>query len=144
MRGAAAGWLERWLLCVAALHLVVGATMPWWLDSPLGRAYLDLLLRSGDAPGSDPPTALVRWLVVLLGAMIAGWGVLMGGLVRLAFAWRSAQPLRVLVAALVLWAALDMGWSAARGVWLHLALDGAALVAIVPAALVAARRMRAD
>jgi hypothetical protein len=106
--------------------------MPWLLTLLPGTAYVGHLSEVfGVAPLTAPTSDLMRWLLTLLGAMIAGWGVLMAGLVRLACRQRSRAPLDLLSLALLGWAALDMGWSASRGVWLHLWLDGAALLVIL-------------
>lgn len=137
--------LQRWLYLVCGAHVAVGVTMPWMLQTPLGRAYLaHLATRFGIEDLPAETAALLRWLLVLFGAMIASWGLLMAGLVRLACQTRSTAPLHVLAAALLAWAALDMGWSASRGVWLHLWLDALALLVILLPLSALHQRLRAD
>lgn len=136
--------LRRWLYVVCGLHVVVGIAMPWLLQAPFGRAYIVYLAQCfgmEDLPGET--IALLRWLLVLLGAMIAGWGVLMAGLVHLACRTRSCAPLLWLAAGLLAWAALDLGWSASRSVWLHLWLDSVALLLILVPAFALGRCLRA-
>jgi hypothetical protein len=135
--------IERWLYLVCAVHVIVGIAMPLLLATPPGVAYVAELWHAFGAAGAppEPTAALVRWLVVLLAAMVAGWGVLMAGLVRLAFRERRRAPLDVLLAGLAVWAPLDMGWSASRGVWSHVVLDVLALIVIVVPVLVARRRL---
>jgi hypothetical protein len=135
--------LERWLYAVCALHVAVGVALPLLLRTPLGTGYVATLWHAfGSGAAPDDVAALTRWLVVLLGAMVAGWGVLMAGLVRLAFRERRRAPLDVLLAGLAVWAPLDMAWSASRGVWSHVALDVAALAAIAIPVLLARRRFQ--
>lgn len=121
------------MYAICAAHVLGGAALPWLLQTAPGQAYLAGLAQAFGIELSAAPrsASLLSWLLALLGAMIAGWGVLMAGLVRLAHRDRRRAPLDLLAVALLTWAALDMGWSASRGVWLHLWLDSAALLAIL-------------
>lgn len=133
--------LQRWLYLVCGAHVAIGVAMPWLSQLPQGTAYVEHLAQAfGVAPLTAQTGELLRWLLTLLGAMIAGWGVLMAGLVRLACRNRQRAPLDLLALALLGWAALDMAWSASRGVWLHLWLDGLALLAILVPAFLLRRR----
>lgn len=127
--------LRTWLVLVGLVHVAIGIAMPLLIASSLGDDYLAQLWQAfyAGAMPDAPTQALVRWLVVLLGAMIAGWGVLIVGLTQFAVSRRAPGPLGVLIVALVTWAALDIGWGLHAGVRLHVIADAAALVALVPA-----------
>jgi hypothetical protein len=129
---------RHWLIAVGAGHVVIGIAMPLLLATRFGDDYLTHLWRAfyAGAPPDAATHALVRWLIVLLGAMIAGWGILIAGLAHVAVLRRTRGPIEVLLIALLVWAALDIGWGLHAGVMLHVIVDTLALVAIVPALLI--------
>ena len=126
-------WMVRWLLLAAALHLVVGAALPWLA----GGALLDDYHRGIEAafwPAGAPGGAreLQAWWMALFGPTIQVMALWMAALIHLAGRMREARIWLWLVAGLLVWAPQDMLVSLRAACWAHVWTDAAALAVMLP------------
>ncbi|KAF1051084.1 MAG: hypothetical protein GAK43_02559 [Stenotrophomonas maltophilia] len=124
--------LINWLYFVALLHLLAGLVLVWGgryglLDSYV--ASLDGAFWSVPAPAAAREQHL--WWLALFGATLQCYAVLLA-LVQLGQRLRRPAPWAWIAAGLLLWAPQDMWISSQREVWSHLAVDLAALLALLP------------
>ncbi len=130
--------LRRWLLMVAFSHIIVGLAIPLLAYSPLFSLYSELL-HQAFWPSQPVPQATVefqRWIVALFGPTIASVGVVLAYLVMAGATYREPWPWNALLLGLALWAPGDICISLMHDFWLHVRIDAAALLAIVPPVLV--------
>jgi len=130
--------LERWLLLVALGHVIAGVAIPI-LAYSAAFDYYSGLLQQAFSPAQQVPQATVefqRWIVALFGPTIASVGVVFGALVMAGIKYRDTWPWNALLLGLALWAPGDIYISLTRDFWLHVQIDAAALLAIVPPVLV--------
>jgi len=122
-----------WMVAAAIAHLLVGAAVPWVASAP----WLDAYHRGIEWhfwAGTAPEVARVQqvWWLSLIGATLQCASVWMLALVHLGNRLRRRAVWGWLLAGLLLWAPQDMLLSLRAHVWLHVAIDVAALVAMVP------------
>ncbi|MCA8049050.1 thiol-disulfide oxidoreductase DCC family protein [Burkholderia arboris] len=123
----------RWMVAVAIAHLLVGAVVPWVAGTPWLDAYhrgIELHFRAGAAP--EAALAQQIWWMSLIGATVQCASVWMLALVHLGNRLRKREVWGWLLAGLLIWAPQDMLLSWQAHVWSHVAIDVAALVAMVP------------
>jgi hypothetical protein len=126
-------WAVNWLLLVCAVHVAVGALLPW----VGGAAPFDGYHRGVEAafwPAGAPPGArgLQTWWIALFGPTIELMALFMLVLVRLADRLREPSIWLWLIAGLVLWAPQDMLVSLRADCWAHVAADAFALAIMLP------------
>ena len=127
---------QRWLLVFAVLLILFGVGMVFFNTT----SVFDALFNDNINPafwGSDgpDPTALrfQSWAYGLLGATIAGWGVIIFFLVKIPFAQREKWAWNAFFWGLLLWYVLDTGASIYYGVLFNAAFNTAIfLVALIP------------
>lgn len=131
-------FLEKWLLLVAWGHVVAGIAIPLIAYST-GFDYYSALLHRAFWPGEAVPAQTVefqRWIVALFGPTIASVGVVMVYLVRAGIRTGERWPWTAILFAMAVWAPGDIGLSLMRHFQLHVWIDVATLLAIVPAVLI--------
>ncbi|WP_322087037.1 DUF393 domain-containing protein [Burkholderia sp. BCC1999] len=122
-----------WMYGAALAHLLVGIAVPWVAGAPWLDAYhrgIELHFRAGMA--SDAARAQQIWWMSLIGATVQCASVWMLALVHLGNRLRKREVWGWLLAGLLIWAPQDMLLSWQAQVWSHVAIDVAALVAMVP------------
>lgn len=136
-RDAMRDWMVKWLLAVAALHVVVGALLPLLAGSALLDSYHDGIARvfwpeGAPAAALAPARALQAWWMALFGPTVQALGLWMGALVWLAGRLRDARIWLWLGAGLLLWAPQDVVISLRAGCWTHFWADAFALAVMLP------------
>lgn len=121
------------MYAAALVHLLVGVVMPWIA----GASWLDAYHREIERhfwTGTAPEAARVQqvWWLSLIAATVQCAAVWMLALVHLGNRLRKREAWGWLLAGLLIWAPQDMLLSWQAQVWGHVAIDVAALVAMVP------------
>ncbi|VWC93653.1 thiol-disulfide oxidoreductase DCC family protein [Burkholderia lata] len=122
-----------WMVGAAIAHLLVGMAVPWVAGAPWLDAYhrvIELHFWAGVAP--DAARAQQVWWMSLIGATVQCASVWMLALVHLGNRLRRREVWGWLLAGLLIWAPQDMLFSLQAQVSGHVAIDTAALVAMVP------------
>ncbi|VWM16085.1 thiol-disulfide oxidoreductase DCC family protein [Burkholderia lata] len=122
-----------WMYCAAIAHLLVGIAVPWVVGTPWLDAYhrvIELHFWAGTAP--EPARAQQIWWMSLIGATVQCASVWMLALVHLGNRLRRREVWGWLLAGLLIWAPQDLLFSLQAHVLGHVAIDAAALVAMVP------------
>jgi predicted DCC family thiol-disulfide oxidoreductase YuxK len=122
-----------WMYGAAIAHLLVGIAVPWVAGAPWLDAYhrvIELHFWAGTAP--DPARAQQIWWMSLMGATVQCASVWMLALVHLGNRLQKREVWGWLLAGLLIWAPQDMLFSLQAHVSGHVAIDAAALVAMVP------------
>ncbi|AYQ43389.1 thiol-disulfide oxidoreductase [Burkholderia aenigmatica] len=122
-----------WMYGAAIAHLLVGMAVPWIAGAPWLDAYhrvIELHFWAGTAP--EPARAQQIWWMSLIGATVQCASVWMLALVHLGNRLRRREVWGWLLAGLLIWAPQDMLFSLQAHVSGHVAIDAAALVAMVP------------
>ncbi|KWH50858.1 thiol-disulfide oxidoreductase DCC family protein [Burkholderia cepacia] len=122
-----------WMYGAALAHLLVGIAVPWVAGTPWVDAYhrvIELHFWAGAVP--DPARAQQVWWMSLIGATVQCASVWMLALVHLGNRLRRREVWGWLLAGLAIWAPQDMLFSLQARVSGHVAIDAAALVAMVP------------
>jgi hypothetical protein len=138
--------LQRWLLWVAALHVIGGLATPFIAYSSLFDGYTAQLQTTFWTGVIMPVEALAyqRWMVALFGPTVAAWGVLMWFLVKEGIRSNKAWPWNAILGSLLAWAPADIGISLLHDFWPHVYLDIVVLLALgVPALVLRAGATRA-
>lgn len=127
------GIVVTWMYGAAIAHLLVGLAVPWVAGTPWLGAYhrvIELHFWPGTAP--EPARAQQIWWMSLIGATVQCASVWMLALVHLGNRLRRREVWGWLLAGLSIWAPQDMLFSLQAHVSGHVAIDAAALVAMVP------------
>lgn len=122
-----------WMVGAALVHLLVGVAVPWIAGASFVDAYhraIELHFWAGTAP--EPARAQQIWWMSLIGATVQCASVWMLALVHLGNRLRTREVWGWLLAGLLIWAPQDLLFSFQARVWGHMAIDAAALVAMVP------------
>jgi hypothetical protein len=126
-------WLIRWLYLIAVGHLVMAIAMTWCADSSgFARYHQNILLAFGfpqEAPGA---MAMQLWWIALFGATLQAFALFLLALVYLVGYYRHARIWLLLAGIVLLWAPQDIFISIRQNVWVHVWVDLAAVVALVP------------
>jgi hypothetical protein len=126
-------WAVNWLLLVCAVHVAVGALLPWVGGAALFDGYHSGI-ETAFWPGGAPPGArgLQAWWIALFGPTIQLMALFMFVLIRLADRLREPSLWLWLIAGLVIWAPQDMLVSLRADCWAHVAADAFALAVMLP------------
>lgn len=123
----------NWLLLVCAVHVALGALLPWLGGAALFEGY-HRGIETAFWPAGAPAEArgLQTWWIALFGPTIQVMALFMFALVRLADRLRQASVWLWLIAGLALWAPQDMLVSLRADCWPHVAADAFALAVMLP------------
>lgn len=126
-------WTIRWLLAVAAVHVVIGGLLPWIATSGVFDLY-HAGVTSAFWPGAAPAQArgMQAWWLSLFGPTVLLMALWMIALIHLADRLRYARIWLWMVGGLLLWAPQDMLVSLRADYWPHVWIDLLALLAMVP------------
>lgn len=122
-----------WLQAAALVHLLVGLGLTWAGDTALLGAYqqsIEQAFWGQAAPAAARHQQL--WWLALFGATLQSYSLFMLGLIHLGDRLRSHHAWAWLAFGIVLWAPQDVLVSLQAGMWSHLAIDGLALLALLP------------
>lgn len=126
-------FVVSWMYGAAIAHLLVGVAVPWLAGAPFVDAYhrgIELHFWAGAAPAQARAQQI--WWMSLIGATVQCASVWMLALVHLGNRLRKREVWGWLLAGLLVWAPQDMLLSSQAHVWSHVAIDIAALIAMVP------------
>ena len=127
---------QRWLLVFAVLLILFGIGMVFLNTTSVFDAFFNDNINPAFRGSEDPdPTALKfqSWAYGILGATIAGWGVIIFFLVKIPFAQREKWAWNALFWGLLLWYVLDTGASIYYGVLFNALFNTVIfLVALIP------------
>jgi len=126
-------WLVCWLYVLVLVHFATGVLMSWFIQLHYFASYHQLIL-SKFWSLEVPPAALglELWWVNLFGATLQNLAVFMGLLIYTANRFRSRVLWGWMVVGFLVWAPQDILISAQKEVWMHLWIDGFALLALLP------------
>jgi hypothetical protein len=93
----------------------------------------ELVLFSGEYPFEDGAVGHIRFVTGVLGATMAGWGVLLGFILWRPFGERRRWAWWAVATSLGVWFALDTGLSCVSGYWENALLNTVVVAAFVPA-----------
>ncbi|KPB75344.1 cell division protein [Pseudomonas cannabina] len=125
--------LVTWLYAVAGVHVLGSLVFTWAGYAGLLDGYLTMLEQAFWTE-TIPAAARAQqvWWMALFGATLQTYSVYMLALVHLGNRLKSPTPWGWLMAGLLLWAPQDILISVHGGVWSHVWLDLAALLALLP------------
>jgi hypothetical protein len=126
-------WAVRLIYASIAAHLLVGALLPWIVNSPLLEGYHHAI-ETAFWGAEVPPGArtLQSWWIALFGPTVQAAAVWMGALAWIGDRQRSAFAWGALAAGIALWAPQDIFISLRANCWSHVWLDGIALTGMLP------------
>lgn len=126
-------WTIRWLLAVAAGHVLVGALLPWFAAQSLFDAYhggIESAFWQAGAPLEA--RGLQVWWISLFGPTVQLMALFMIALIHLADRLRQPQVWLWIAAGLLVWAPQDILVSLQAQVWPHVWVDLFALAVLLP------------
>ncbi|TJY58241.1 hypothetical protein E4T66_16220 [Sinimarinibacterium sp. CAU 1509] len=112
--------IDRWLTWLSLLHVTVGLALPLML---MRTAWLDAWLPLGSTDA--------RLALALFGPTVASWGALMFFLVQFGLRQNQRWAADALIIGVLVWAPLDAALCWQHGWIAAVALDAAALLAIL-------------
>lgn len=125
--------LVYWLYAIAFTHWVVGVLLTWFMRLSIFADYNHQVL-SKFWPSTTPAGALELqvWWISLFGATLQNFSLFMLLLIYLGHRLRLSLIWGWMIIGIVLWAPQDMWISAQRELWVHLWVDSAALLIMLP------------
>lgn len=126
-------WLIRWLYGAALVHLIVGVALPWIGNLPLVDGYhrhVEAAFWGAQAP--DAARAQQVWWIALFGPTIQGLSLWMGALVYFGQRYKSAVAWGMLILGILVWAPQDIVISLWANSWIHVWVDGFAILTMLP------------
>ena len=126
--------MGKWLLLLSYGHIAAGIAIPLVAYSPAFDYYSGLLQQAFWPTQAVPAATLEfqRWFASLFGPTIASVGVVMVYLVKAGIKSSEPWPWNAILIALAVWAPGDIYISLMKSFWLHVQVDVAILLAIVP------------
>lgn len=126
-------WAVRLTYFSIALHLLVGAALPLFVNAPIFDGYHDGIEAAfWGASVPDQVRAHQSWWISLFGPTVQAAAVWMGALAYMGDRQRSAFAWGALIAGIVLWAPQDMLISLQANCWHNVWLDTIALAGMLP------------
>jgi len=126
--------IKRWLQATALLHILIGLSLPFIVESPLFSVYRDHLHQAfmmEAATYGENTHHQTAFLVGLFGPTIASWGVLFLYVVNSAFARPTPQAWWFMLVACLVWAPYDSVLSLLNGVYLNAIINAVVFPIIV-------------
>jgi hypothetical protein len=115
---------QKWLLAVCAIVIVFGLVMALLSWTPLFSVFNDLV---DDVfwPGGEPAglNQYRLWVYGMLGATMAGWGILLACVVLNPFARREKWSRDAVASGLAVWFAVDTFISAYTGAYFNVGVN---------------------
>jgi hypothetical protein len=124
-------WLIYWMYFTVAMHFVSGVFLAWFSHGEALEGYHQTVLQHFQASGSAAHELTIWWLS-LFGASLQNLALLMGVLIYLGSQKSAAYIWGWMLVGLLIWAPQDMFISLQVDLWLHVWIDAAALVMLVP------------
>lgn len=122
-----------WTYGAIAVHFLVGLLLPWIMQAPLFDSYHSGIEQAfwGQAA---PPAARAQqvWWISLFGPTVQSVAIWMGALAYLGDVQRSRFAWGALIAGLLVWAPQDMLVSLRADCSIHVWIDTAALITMLP------------
>ena len=122
--------IERFLQTIALAHIVVGAALPWLVETAIFNNYHAQLRQVFDATG-DNAEQQARFLMGIFGPTIVSWGILFLYAVNSGFSRPTPQAWWFMLAACLAWAPFDSILSLQQGMSLNAIINAIAFPAIV-------------
>ncbi len=113
---------KQFLSLLAILHIIVGLTLPFLVNTRLFNYYNEQMLGAFNT-SSIESLELGKFMLGILGPSIASWGVLFLFLVQHAYSTGSTSAWITMIVAIVGWSIYDMALSVYAGVYLNLLID---------------------
>ena len=126
-------WLVRWLYAAALGHLLAGIALPLFGNLAMFEGYhrfVEAAFWEAGAPAAARDQQV--WWLALFGATLQSTAIWMAALVRFGERYRSPFAWGVLMLGLMVWAPQDIAISLSACNWIHVWLDGFALLTMVP------------
>lgn len=121
---------QRWLLGVCAIMALFGVLMAFLSATPLfevfNRQIDPAFWGAGDV--DEPARQFQHWMYGVWGATIAGWGVMLAGIVHYPFRKKEKWAWNCLALGLLVWYMLDTGLSVFYGVYFNVLFNTALLI----------------
>ncbi len=115
---------EKWLKCLAVVHIVGGLLLPMLALTSLIEPYLASLENKFSSSNSDS----LRFMLGVFGPTVASWGLLFYFAVHKAFISKTHKEWQLLIMALLIWALLDSIYSLYFGITIHILINGITLL----------------
>lgn len=132
-RATLRSWAVRLTYASIAGHLVVGALLPLIVGmGALDGYHLGIERAFYGAAIPEQARAHQSWWISLFGPTVQASAVWMAALAYLGDRQKSAFAWGALIAGIVLWAPQDMAISLLAGAWVHVWIDTAALIIMLP------------
>lgn len=124
-------WLVGWLYLVALGHFFVAVGITWFADFPGFTGYHQRILSVfgfSDAAAME----MHLWWMALFGATLQAFALFMLALIYVANRYSHSTIWFVLACVILLWVPQDIFISIKKNVWMHVWIDLAAVIALVP------------
>lgn len=125
-------WMVRWLYLLALLHLLAGLALPWVGGLALFEPYHRAVESGFWTTAPAAARAQQVWWTALFGPTLQAMALFMLALVRIGDVQRSRFAWGVLLAGMLLWGPQDMLVSMRAGAAVHVWIDCAALILLLP------------
>jgi hypothetical protein len=126
-------WIIRWLYAIVLAHLLGGLLLPWLAGLPLLDAYHRAIENSfWHAPAPAAARDQQVWWISLFSPTLEAAAVWMGALVHAGARTRDASVWAWLIAGLAVWAPQDIALSLRAAAWMHVWIDSAAVLTMLP------------
>jgi hypothetical protein len=119
------GFWQKWLLTVCFIVIAFGLVIALLSWTPLFDVF-DSLVNSVFWPGSAPDAATGQfrlWVYGMLGATMAGWGIVLAYIVKNPFARREKWSWNAIAIALAVWFVVDTFMSAYVGAYFNVGVN---------------------
>lgn len=122
-----------WLYFMSVGHFIGGAVLSWLIQLPAFARYHQLILHQfGLNDASINVLELQVWWIKLFGATLQNFAIYMAVLIYVGNRTRMSAIWGWMIFGLLIWVVQDMYISAQREIWMHLWIDGFALLLILP------------
>jgi hypothetical protein len=124
-------WLVRWIYAIAFAHFAAGIWLAWFSDSIFFDDYHQAILNQVKDLSAGAHILQVWWLS-LFGATLQNLAVFMAALTFVGNKFRCSAVWVWMMLGLILWAPQDILISLQLNLWLHMWVDLAVLIVMLP------------